>query len=248
MQDLAGLKDWLGAGAINLFGLPMSGKDTQGEKLAAALGAQLLSAGALVRQTGIGGAEAAAGKLVATDVFQEVILPNLVALAEPGRPLILSSVGRWHGEEEPLLAQLTQSGHELKVVVLLDLPEDEVWRRWQAAQAHGRILEGQNSATLMSESSQNLGAKLTLKEQGLENQQVSGRTPREQSGGQERRADDASPEIFARRLTEFREKTQPVLDFYRERDLLLSVDGTGSREEVFARMVVALVQFGGHKS
>ena len=82
MQDLAELKDWLGAGAINLFGLPMSGKDTQGERLAAALGAQLLSAGALVRQTGIGGAEAAAGKLVATDVFQEVILPNLVALAE----------------------------------------------------------------------------------------------------------------------------------------------------------------------
>ena len=79
MQDLAELKDWLGAGAINLFGLPMSGKDTQGERLAAALGAQLLSAGALVRQTGIGGAEAAAGKLVATDVFQEVILPNLVA-------------------------------------------------------------------------------------------------------------------------------------------------------------------------
>ena len=243
MQDLAELKDWLGAGAINLFGLPMSGKDTQGERLAAALGAQLLSAGALVRQTGIGGAEAAAGKLVATDVFQEVILPNLVALAEPGRPLVLSSVGRWHGEEEPLLAQLTQSGHELKVVVLLDLPEDEVWRRWQAAQAHGRILEGQNSTTLMSGTSQNLGAKLTLKEQGLENQQVSGRTPGEQSGGQERRADDASPEIFARRLTEFREKTQPVLDFYREQELLLTIDGMGSREEVFARVVAALAQF-----
>ena len=243
MQDLAGLKDWLGAGAINLFGLPMSGKYTQGEKLSAALGAQLLSAGALVRQTGIGGTEAAAGKLVATDVFQEVILPNLVALAEPGCPLVLSSVGRWHGEEEPLLAQLAQSGHELKVVVLLDLPEDEVWRRWQAAQAHGRILEGQSSATLALGADQGLSSGLTSGEQGRENQEASGCAPEKQEGSQERRADDASPEIFARRLTEFREKTQPVLDFYRERDLLLSVDGAGSREEVFARMVVALKRF-----
>lgn len=233
MQDLTGLKDWLGAGAINLFGLPMSGKDTQGEKLAAALGAQLLSAGALVRQTGIGGAEAAAGKLVATDVFQEVILPNLVALAEPGRPLVLSSVGRWHGEEEPLLAQLAQSGHELKVVVLLDLSEDEVWQRWRAAQVHGRILEGQSNTKVVP---------------GTDQRQARGCAPEEQRGGQERRADDASPEIFTRRLTEFREKTQPVLDFYRERGLLLSVDGTGSREEVFSRLVAALVQFGGRKS
>ena len=41
MANIEAIRQWLGAGAINLFGLPMSGKDTQGERLAAALSAQL---------------------------------------------------------------------------------------------------------------------------------------------------------------------------------------------------------------
>ena len=204
MTEIATIREWLGVGAINVFGLPMSGKDTQGEKLATALSAQLLSSGALVRATGIGADEAATGKLVSTDMFQGVILPNLLALAEPERPLVLSSVGRWHGEEQPLLAQLEKIGHPLKAVILLDLTEAEVWRRWQVAQENGRLVE--NGAEAVSA----------------------------------RRADDASPEIFERRLTEFQEKTQPVLNFYAERNLLIKVDGVGSREEVFARIVAAL--------
>ena len=31
------IKSWLGTGSINIFGLPMSGKDTQGLRLAEAL-------------------------------------------------------------------------------------------------------------------------------------------------------------------------------------------------------------------
>ena len=36
---IAKIKTWLGTGSINIFGLPMSGKDTQGIKLAEALNA-----------------------------------------------------------------------------------------------------------------------------------------------------------------------------------------------------------------
>ena len=43
------IKDWLGTGSINIFGLPMSGKDTQGIKLAEALGAKFLSSGMIIR-------------------------------------------------------------------------------------------------------------------------------------------------------------------------------------------------------
>ena len=121
--------EWLGAGALNLFGLPMSGKDTQGEMLAAALGAQLLSSGALIRASGLGAAEAAAGHLSPTAVFREEILPRLVAQITPGRPVVLSSVGRWHGEEAPLMEQLAQAGHPLRAVIFLKITEVEAWRR-----------------------------------------------------------------------------------------------------------------------
>ena len=207
MANIEAIREWLGAGAINLFGLPMSGKDTQGERLAAALSAQLLSAGALVRSSGVGAQDANAGKLVATDVFQGVILPNLIAAAKPDKPLILSSVGRWHGEEEPLLERLQASDHPLRAVIYLELDEEQAWQRWREAQAHGRITEAA-----------------------------------EKSAAQERRADDVSEEIFARRLAEFREKTWPVLDFYANRGLLLKVDGLGAREEIFERILQALEQ------
>ena len=57
-----------------------------------------------------------------------------------------------------------------------------------------------------------------------------------------RRADDLSPQVFARRLAEFRAKTQPVLDFYAEQGLLIEVDGVGSREDIFARITQALAE------
>ena len=43
------IKAWLGTGSINIFGLPMSGKDTQGLKLAEALDAKFLSSGLIIR-------------------------------------------------------------------------------------------------------------------------------------------------------------------------------------------------------
>ena len=48
-EKIETIKEWLGTGSINIFGLPMSGKDTQGIKLAEALGAKFLSSGLIIR-------------------------------------------------------------------------------------------------------------------------------------------------------------------------------------------------------
>ena len=48
------------------------------------------------------------------------------------------------------------------------------------------------------------------------------------------RADD-KPEVIRQRLTNYREQTAPVLDYYSERGLLKSIDGLGTVDEVFAR-------------
>ena len=49
------------------------------------------------------------------------------------------------------------------------------------------------------------------------------------------RADD-KPEVIRQRLVAYREETAPLLDYYRRRSLLRSIDGLGSVEEIFARV------------
>jgi adenylate kinase len=55
----------------------------------------------------------------------------------------------------------------------------------------------------------------------------------------EGRADD-TPEAVRKRLEVYEEQTAPVIDFYRHQQKLTAVDGVGSMEEVFARVVEAL--------
>lgn len=51
---------------------------------------------------------------------------------------------------------------------------------------------------------------------------------------------DDDPGAQPLRWQRFREETMPVLDFYRERDLLVEVDGNGTVDEVAARIDAAL--------
>ncbi|WP_222565586.1 adenylate kinase [Novilysobacter antarcticus] len=55
----------------------------------------------------------------------------------------------------------------------------------------------------------------------------------------EGRADD-TPESVRTRLKVYSDQTEPVVDFFRQRGKLSVVDGVGSLDEVFARIVSAL--------
>ena len=59
-----------------------------------------------------------------------------------------------------------------------------------------------------------------------------------------RRREDDTPEAIERRLSLYEEQTAPLLDWFAARDLLTTVDGVGSEEEVFARLaeVIKLAQ------
>lgn len=56
----------------------------------------------------------------------------------------------------------------------------------------------------------------------------------------EGRADDANEESIRRRIALFHEKTQPVIDTYRDDGILADVDGEGTMEDVYERMKRAL--------
>lgn len=138
-QKIEIIKNWLGTGSINLFGLPMSGKDTVGVRLAELLGAKFLSSGLIIRacEKETGKSYTGKGQLAPTDVFFELVLPYFSREDLKPFPLVLSSVGRWSGEEDEIIAATQSSGHEIKAVILLQISEKDVLERWEAARILG---------------------------------------------------------------------------------------------------------------
>ncbi len=135
IDKLAKIKTWLGTGSLNVFGLPMSGKDTVGERLAKDLDAKFLSSGIIIRafeaeqnqnMTG-------SGQLIPTNTFYDIILPYFSREEMKNDSLILSSVGRWSGEEDKIMEAAKNGGHEIKAVVMLDLTEIDVKNRFEAS-------------------------------------------------------------------------------------------------------------------
>ena len=134
-KKISTIKTWLGTGSINIFGLPMSGKDTQGIKLAKALDAKFLSSGLIIRakeaETKQGYSEH--GALIPTNIFYEWVLPYFERHDLFRHPLVLSSIGRWSGEETEVMSIAAGAGHAIKAVILLDISEEDVEKRFEVA-------------------------------------------------------------------------------------------------------------------
>ncbi len=200
MEDkIATIKSWLGTGSINIFGLPMSGKDTQGIRLAETLDAKFLSSGMIIRamEEKTKNNYSADGNLIPSNIFYEWVLPYLERPDLFQYPLILSSIGRWNGEEKSVLSIAAGAGHDIKAVLLLNISEADVEKRFQAA----KILEDRGD-----------------------------------------RKDDKDLTIFKTRLTEFHEKTLPVIQAYQSLGLLIEINGDQTRDKVFNEIVEKLYQ------
>lgn len=198
-NQLTSLQEWLGTGAINIFGLPFAGKDSQGSRLAEALGVPLIGGGDILRNSVIPERVKAImhrGELIPIEDYLSIVLPYLSQDNLSGQPLVLSSVGRWHGEEPGVIEALTQADHPLRAVIYLQLDERTVWRRWEALEGHH--------------------------ERG-------------------KRHDDAAESLEVR-IEEFRVKTMPVIDFYRDLGLLIEVDTSLPKEEVYEAILTRLTE------
>ncbi|MBR2993803.1 nucleoside monophosphate kinase [Candidatus Saccharibacteria bacterium] len=133
---IATIKEWLGTGSINIFGLPMSGKDTQGIKLAEALGAKFLSSGMIIRamEKETKKNYTSNGALLPSNLFYEWVLPYFERRDLFKYPLVLSSIGRWYGEEAQVISVAAGAGHEIKAAVILNISEADVENRFKEAQ------------------------------------------------------------------------------------------------------------------
>ncbi len=127
---------WLGTGSLNIFGMQLSGKDTQGAALSKLFNGPLLGGGDILRNSVIPPRAQAAldvGDLVDTQDYVDIVLPYLSKSEFIGKPLILSALGRWIGEEKNVLAATEAAGHPTKAVIYLDITEEEALRRLSVA-------------------------------------------------------------------------------------------------------------------
>jgi adenylate kinase len=189
--------DWLGTGSINIFGRPFAGKDTQGSRLAELLDTAVLGGGDILRGSIIPDEIQAymhSGRLIPSQAYVDIVLPYLSQDQFVGKPLILSSVGRWSGEEEGVIKATKNADHPLRAVIFLNLSEAIVLNRWRALELHN--------------------------DRG-------------------RRYDDTE-QTLKTRLQEFSEKTLPVIEAYRQKGILIEIDGNEAPDRVTSRIISAL--------
>lgn len=204
-QEIQIIKNWLGSGSINIFGLPFAGKDTHSRELAEQLDGKILGGGEILRNSVIPDHVREAidqGKMAPTEDYIKIVLPYLSSSEFTEKPLILSSVGRWHGEEEGVMQAAQASGHELKAVIFLHVDQSVALDRWEHSQEH--------------------------KTRG-------------------KRADDAH-HILDTRFEEFNTKTLPVIEYYRQKGLLIEIDGAPAVDQVSQNILDTLLQFAEGKS
>lgn len=130
-EKIEAIRKWLGTGAIDIFGRPFAGKDFQGRQLIEFFGGNMVSSGEILRNSKTE-MTTRNGKLTPTKDFYEIVLPYLSQPEISDGPLFLSSIGRWHGEEDAVMNALDKSGHPLKAVVFLNISPNESHTRWLA--------------------------------------------------------------------------------------------------------------------
>ena len=206
-----------------LFGPPGAGKGTQAQLLVDRYELAHVSSGDIFRHNlrqgtplGLQAKEYMnRGELVPDEVVIDIILDKIMSInADEG--FILDGFPRNTRQAEELDAALAVRARNIDRVVHIDVPEDELARR--------------------------LGGRFVCRNcQAPHTHQGASPTPAcERCNGELYQRDDDCPEAVQRRIDVYREESMPVLDFYRQRGMLVDVSGQNTVDGVFKSIVAAL--------
>jgi adenylate kinase len=204
-----------------LLGRQGSGKGTQAARLAGLYGVPHISTGDAFRAAARSGTDLGRlaqgfmdrGELVPDDVVMAVLREHLLGgKAEPGG-FVLDGVPRNVSQAESLDDMLGPRG--LDIVVNLDVSTDVVLRR----------IAGRRVCT-------NCGTNYNVVDNPTKVPGVC-----DVCGGPVIQRDDDTEEAVRRRLEIYESVTAPLVDWYKERGLLATVDAAGEPDEVTRRVV-----------
>ena len=211
---------------IVLLGAPGSGKGTQAKKLMADRNIPQISTGDMLREAVVNGtrfglkakAVMDVGNLVPDEVVLGIISERLVKVdAENG--FILDGFPRTKQQSLDLENLLDQMGTPLDTAVLMNIDFDILVKRLtgrRTCSITGKLLNVYFSSQEELDECTNAGGQLVHRE-------------------------DDNEDTIGNRLYVYRENTEPLINFYRDRQKLVTIDAEGSIDEVYERLTGALV-------
>ena len=210
---------------IVLLGAPGCGKGTQAKRLMADQNIPQVSTGDMLRKAIAAGTRFGlqakpiieAGNLAPDEVVLGIISERL-AQPDAQEGFILDGFPRTRQQALDLEELLDQIGTPLDTAVLLDVDFEILMKR----------LTGRRTCSLTGKL---LNVYLSSQEELDECTNA---------GGQLIQRKDDNEETIANRLEVYRENTEPLIEFYRKRGKLTTIDAEGQIDEVYERLTTAL--------
>jgi adenylate kinase len=204
-----------------LLGPPGAGKGTQAERLVEDFGLPYYSTGIILREAVAEGSELGKeakqymdnGELVPDELINNVIAERLDS-GEAHDGFLLDGFPRTIGQAEMLEMTLEGRGRDLTAALLIDAPDDEVVRRLSGRRT---CAKGGHVYHVESDPPKNEGVC-------------------DQDGSRLIQRDDDKPETVRKRLGVYHDQTEPLIDWYEGKGLLMRFDGARSPDEVHDRI------------
>lgn len=206
-----------------IIGPPGAGKGTMGELISNTYGIPVLSTGDILRKEIKEDTEL--GKLAASLINQGLFVPddiisNIVknAIQEFDKGYLLDGFPRSVEQAEIFEDMLNQIGKKIDGVISLSVPDDIIIERLSkrvVCSECGKTYHLVNNPPLKNGSCNNCNGELI------------------------RRPDD-EPEHIKTRLSIFHETTKPIVDYYGQKNLLYTIESSGSIEDQFSKVRIIL--------
>ena len=208
-----------------MLGAPGAGKGTQAKMIADKYSIPHISTGDIFRANIKNGTELGMeakkymdeGKLVPDELTVRILLDR-VAQPDCKNGYVLDGFPRTIPQAEVLDSELTKLGDKIDYAINVDVPDENIVNRMSGRRAcvtcgatyHIVHIPPKNPGVC-----DKCGSELILR-------------------------DDDAPETVLKRLGVYHEQTQPLIDFYTERNVLKTVDGTKDMKDVFADIISIL--------
>jgi len=208
-----------------LLGPPGSGKGTQGDRLAAHFGIPHISTGDMLRAAVEADTELGrkakeymdSGGLVPDSLVVGIVAERL-AQDDARAGFLLDGFPRNAAQAEMLDGILNSTGERPDAAVLISVPHEEVIERLggrRVCPKCGAAYHLSNNPPRVEGVCDADGEALVLR-------------------------DDDREEVVRERLRVYDEQTKPVIEFYKKQGVLFGVDGLGSLDQVFDRIIGVL--------